>query len=141
GCFDHDRFRGYLSVHCCSGLLPPCLRFVMLVTDHHARLGTRLRAKLCRGRPFRRPNSMSFEGAIPTKVPTDWVPLPGDTLAVHLLSAKNSFIVHVITLLWHVSQLCEYWNGLSTSVWESPDSGPPRRGPGKSLLEGDTRGK
>jgi hypothetical protein len=66
GCFDHDRFRGYVSVHCCSGLLPPCLRFVMLVTDHHARLGTRLRAKLYRGRHLRRLDSMSFQGATPT---------------------------------------------------------------------------
>jgi hypothetical protein len=48
-----------------AGLLPPCLRFVMFVTDHHARLGTRLRARLCRGRPFRRLNSMSFQGATP----------------------------------------------------------------------------
>jgi len=27
GIFDHVRFRGYLSVHFRSGLLPPCLRF------------------------------------------------------------------------------------------------------------------
>jgi len=66
GCFHHDRFRGYVSVHCCSGLLPPCLRFVMLVTDHHARLGTRLPAKLYRGRHLRRLDSMSFQGATPT---------------------------------------------------------------------------
>ena len=65
GCFHHDLFRGYVSVHCCSGLLPPCLRFVMLVTDHHARLGTRLRARLCRGRHLRRLDSMSFQGATP----------------------------------------------------------------------------
>ena len=65
GCFHHDRFRGYVSVHCCSGLLPPCLRFVMLVTDHHARLGTRLLAKLYRGRHLRRLDSMSFQGATP----------------------------------------------------------------------------
>lgn len=31
----------HASIACCSGLLPPRLRFVMLVTDHHARLGTR----------------------------------------------------------------------------------------------------
>ena len=39
------RFRGYLAVHCCSGLQPPCLRFAMAVAGHHARLGTRLRAR------------------------------------------------------------------------------------------------
>ena len=31
--------------------------------SHHARLGTRLRAKLCRGRHLRRLDSMSFQGA------------------------------------------------------------------------------
>ena len=41
---------------------PPCLRFAMAVTGHHARLGTRLRARLCRGLHFRRLNSMSFQG-------------------------------------------------------------------------------
>jgi hypothetical protein len=55
GYFDHDRFRGYLVVHLRSGLQPPCLRFVML-TSHYARLGTRLRARLCRGRHRRRLN-------------------------------------------------------------------------------------
>jgi hypothetical protein len=35
----------------------------MFVTAHHARLGTRLQAKLCRGRHLRRLNSMSFQGA------------------------------------------------------------------------------
>ena len=65
GYFDHDRFRGYLAVHCCSGLQPPCLRFAVAVTGHHARLGTRLRARLCRGLHFRRLNSMSFQGATP----------------------------------------------------------------------------
>src|ERR1035441_2702837 len=34
----------------------------MAVTGHHARLGTRLRARLCRGPHFRRLNSMSFQG-------------------------------------------------------------------------------
>jgi len=39
----------------------------MLVTDHHARLGTRLRARLCRGRHLRRLDSMSFQGATLTE--------------------------------------------------------------------------
>src|ERR1035438_6581847 len=34
----------------------------MDVTGHHARLGTRLRARLCRGPHFRRLNPMSFQG-------------------------------------------------------------------------------
>src|SRR5215469_2161970 len=34
----------------------------MAVTGHHARLGTRLRAKLCRGHRFRRLNSTNFQG-------------------------------------------------------------------------------
>jgi hypothetical protein len=66
GYFHHDRFRGYLAVHCCSGLQPPCLRFAMAVAGHHARLGTRLRARLCRGLHFRKLNSMSFQGTTRT---------------------------------------------------------------------------
>ena len=66
GYFHLDRFRGYLAVHCCSGLPPPCLRFAMAVAEHHARLGTRLRAKLCRGLHFRKLNSMSFQGTTRT---------------------------------------------------------------------------
>ena len=65
GYFDHDRFRGYLAVHCCSGLQPPGLRFAMAVTGHHARLGSRLRARLCRGLHFRRLDYMSFQGTTP----------------------------------------------------------------------------
>jgi hypothetical protein len=37
GYSNHDRFRGYLPVHCCSGLQPPCLRFAAVVTERHAR--------------------------------------------------------------------------------------------------------
>src|ERR1039458_6230027 len=42
-----------------SACKPPCLRFAMAVTGHHARLGTRLRARLCRGLHFRRLSFMS----------------------------------------------------------------------------------
>jgi integrase len=45
GYSDHVRFRGYLPVHWCSGLQPPCLRFAAAVTGRHARLGTRLLAR------------------------------------------------------------------------------------------------
>src|SRR6266850_700595 len=63
GAFHHDRFRGYVSVHFRSGLHPPCLRFAVAVAGHHARLGTRLLVRLCRGRHRRRLNSMRLQGA------------------------------------------------------------------------------
>src|SRR5262249_26210129 len=63
GAFHHDRFRGYVSVHFRSGLHPPCLRFAVAVAGHHARLGTRLLVRLCRGRHHRRLNSMRLQGA------------------------------------------------------------------------------
>ena len=46
-----------------SGLQPPCLRFVVSVTVHHARLGTRLLARLCRGRHLRRLDFRCLQGA------------------------------------------------------------------------------
>jgi len=66
GYSNHDRFRGHIPVHCCSGLQTPCLRFAMAVTGHHARLGTRLLAKLCRGRHSRRLGYMRLQGATRT---------------------------------------------------------------------------
>lgn len=48
---------------------PPCLRFAMTVAGHHARLGTRLRARLYRGLHFRRLNSMNFK-AQPAQIRT-----------------------------------------------------------------------
>src|SRR5215813_898151 len=63
GAFHHDRFRGYVSVYFRSGLHPPCLRFAVAVAGHHARLGTRLLVRLCRGRHHRRLNSMRLQGA------------------------------------------------------------------------------
>jgi hypothetical protein len=67
GAFHHDRFRGYVSVHFRSGLPPPCLRFAVAVAGHHARLGTRLLVRLCRGRHRRRLNSMRLQGATRTE--------------------------------------------------------------------------
>ena len=67
GYSNHDRFRGHIPVHCCSGLQPPCLRFAMAVTGHHARLGTRLLARLCRGRHSRRLGYVRFQGATRTE--------------------------------------------------------------------------
>ena len=63
GVFDHDRFRGYVSVHFRSGLLPPCLRFAVYVTGHHARLGARVLARLSRGRHLRRLAYTRLQGA------------------------------------------------------------------------------
>src|SRR5690348_2323513 len=53
------------SLH--SGLQPPCLRFAAAVTGHHARLGTRLLARLCRGRHLRRLSSTRLQGATLTE--------------------------------------------------------------------------
>jgi len=72
GAFHHDRFRGYVSVHFRSGLHPPCLRFAVAVAGHHARLGTRLLVRLCRGRHRRRLNSMRLQGATLTGRVEDW---------------------------------------------------------------------
>src|ERR1700720_1975506 len=66
GYSDHDRFRGYVPVHCRSGLQPPCLRFATAVTGRHARLGSRLLAGLCRGRHRRRQTSTRLQGATRT---------------------------------------------------------------------------
>src|SRR6202022_3146068 len=63
GYSDHVRFRGYVPVHCRSGLQPPCLRFAAAVTGRHARLGTRLLARLCRRRHLRRLSSTRLQGA------------------------------------------------------------------------------
>jgi hypothetical protein len=50
-----------------SGLQPPCLRSAVAVTGHHARLGTRLLARLCRGRHLRRQSSTHLHGATPDR--------------------------------------------------------------------------
>ena len=73
---NHDRFRGYLSVHLRSGLQFPCLRFATAVTGRHARLGTRLLARLCRGCHFRRLCLTSFQGATPTDPDVRVLPHP-----------------------------------------------------------------
>jgi hypothetical protein len=52
------------SLH--SGLQPPCLRFATAVTGRHARLGSRLLARLCRGRHLRRQTSTRLQGATPS---------------------------------------------------------------------------
>lgn len=57
---------GLFSRSLYSGLQPPCLRFAVAVTGHHARLGTRLLARLYRGRHLRRRRSTHLQGATPT---------------------------------------------------------------------------
>ena len=52
------------SLH--SGLQPPYLRFAAAVTGRHARLGSRLLARLCRGRRRRRQTSTRLQGATRT---------------------------------------------------------------------------
>ncbi len=63
GYSDLVRFRGYLPVHWCSGLQPPCLRFAAPVTVRHAKLGAQLLARLCRGRHLRRQSATRLQGA------------------------------------------------------------------------------
>src|SRR6266853_1563748 len=46
-----------------------CLRFAAAVTGHHARLGSRLLARLCRGRHRRRQTSTRLQGATTEKRP------------------------------------------------------------------------
>src|SRR6516225_7271064 len=72
GYSDHVRFRGYHPVHWCSGLQPPCLRFAAAVTGRHARLGTRLLARLCRRRHLRRLSSTRLQGATLIGRVEDW---------------------------------------------------------------------
>src|SRR5271157_4004884 len=54
---------GLFSRSLYSGLQPPCLRFAVAVTGHRARLGTRLLARLYRGRHLRRQSSTHLHGA------------------------------------------------------------------------------
>ena len=54
----------------------PCLRFAAAVTERHARLGTRLLARPCRGCHFRRLCLTSFQGATPTDPDVRVLPHP-----------------------------------------------------------------
>ena len=55
--FDFGANTPFTFVPACK---PPCLRFAVTVTGHHARLGTQLLAKLYRGGHPRPPNFMRF---------------------------------------------------------------------------------
>src|SRR6201987_5460503 len=62
-----------------SGLQPPCLRFATAVTGRHARLGSRLLARLCRGRHRRRQTSTRLQGAT-AQIPACAANAPGSSL-------------------------------------------------------------
>ena len=51
------------SIHLHSGLQFPCLRFAVSVATPHARLGTRLLARLCHGSHLRLLDLVRFQGA------------------------------------------------------------------------------
>jgi hypothetical protein len=51
---------------CIPACNPPCLRFAAAVTGRHARLGTRLLARLCRGRHCRRLSRTRLQGTTRT---------------------------------------------------------------------------
>ena len=70
---------GLFSRSLYSGLQPPCLRFAAAVTGRHARLGTRLLARLCRDRHLRRQTSTRLQGATLTKPDVRRSPHPAST--------------------------------------------------------------
>src|SRR6478736_3965982 len=78
------------SLH--SGLQPPCLRFAAAVTGRYARLGTRLLARLCRGRHRRRQTSTRLQGAI---LPEPYVHLSAHTALCSSLAHGHSNIMIV----------------------------------------------
>ena len=63
---------GLFSRSLYSGLQPPCLRFAAAVTGRHARLGTRLLARLCRDHHLRRQTSTRLQGATLAGRVEDW---------------------------------------------------------------------
>ena len=63
---DHDRFRGYFPVHFIPAYNLPVYASQWPLPEHHARLGTRLLARLYRGRHLRRQTSTRLQGATRT---------------------------------------------------------------------------
>src|SRR5882724_9034337 len=63
GYSDHVRFRGYFPVHCIPAYNLPVYASQWPLPEHHARLGTRLLARLYRGRHRRRQTSTRLQGA------------------------------------------------------------------------------
>lgn len=78
GYSDHVRFRGYFPVHCIPAYNLPVYASQWPLPEHHARLGTRLLARLCRGRHRRRQTSTRLQGATLIK---PGVPISGTRLS------------------------------------------------------------
>src|SRR5262245_44061231 len=66
GYSDHDRFRGYFPVHFIPAYNLPVYASQWPLPDPHARLGSRLLARLYRGRHLRRQSSTHLHGATRT---------------------------------------------------------------------------
>ena len=136
---NHDRFRGYLSVHLRSGLQFPCLRFATAVTGRHARLGTRLLARLCRGCHFRRLCLTSFQGATPTDPDVRVLPHPAPRQTASLRAVAYPLVQEArrwpppsLRLVWPVRlSVVVTWRRDPTSVgWPSfPPTVPPAGAP------------
>ena len=136
---NHDRFRGYLSVHLRSGLQFPCLRFATAVTGRHARLGTRLLARLCRGCHFRRLCLTSFQGATPTDPDVRVLPHPAPrqtaslrAVAYPLVQEARRWSPPSLRFVWPVRlSVVVTWRRDPTSVcWPSfPPTVPPAGAP------------
>src|SRR5262245_22385940 len=91
GYSDHDRFRGYFPVHFIPAYNLPVYASQWPLPDPHARLGSRLLARLYRGRHLRRQSSTHLHGATRTDpyVPNSGIRLPpwvydGETLVLRL---------------------------------------------------------
>ena len=136
---NHDRFRGYLSVHLRSGLQFPCLRFATAVTGRHARLGTRLLARLCRGCHFRRLCLTSFQGATPTDPDVRVLPHPAPrqmaslrAVAYPLVQEARRWPPPSPRLIWPVrlSVVVTWRRGPPSVCWPSfPPPVPPAGAP------------
>jgi len=99
-----------------SDLQPPCLRFAAAVTGRHARLGSRLLARLCRGRHLRRQTSTHLQGATLIE--------PGMQISRTRLSDKTSRLRprHVAP---PVSQPHESEVPVEVREWIAPAPAPP----------------
>src|SRR5262249_42718073 len=93
---------GLFSRSLCSGLQPPCLRFAVAVTVHHPRLGSRLLARLYRGRHLRRQSATHLHDATRPDpyVPNSGIRLPpwvddGETLILRLTVCVSASVTRL----------------------------------------------
>src|SRR5215469_10041941 len=110
--------------HFRSGLHPPCLRFAEPVTGRHARLGSRLPARLYRGRHFRRHGFVRFQGATRTE---PYVQLSCIRLPPRMIDGWPRGLPYALRRLGHrfpgpVSGTCSIG---SRSPWPPPFAPPP----------------